>query len=165
MPTDHEFKTLEYFVEVMKPFVEITEALGAEKWVTISTLTPLLYKIPNIYLKVSSTDDARVVAMKQAMYHDLSSHYHGIQRIILNKATLLDPRFKSLPFLKPKERNDIAAAIVEETASIVKSISNDIDASTASCSTPKPKRSHGEHVLLTLLSDVFTPSSEESIIM
>ena len=41
MPTDAEFKTLEYFVEVMKPFVEITEA---KKWVTISTFTPLLYK-------------------------------------------------------------------------------------------------------------------------
>ena len=37
MPTDAQFKTLEYFVEVMKPFVDITEALGAVKWVTIST--------------------------------------------------------------------------------------------------------------------------------
>ena len=33
MPTDGEFKTLEYLVKVMKPFVDITEALGAEKWV------------------------------------------------------------------------------------------------------------------------------------
>ena len=86
MPTDAEFKTLEYFVEVMKPFVDITEALGAEEWVTISTLTPLLYKILNIYLKVSSTDNTIVVAMKKAMYHDLSSRYHGTQHIILNKA-------------------------------------------------------------------------------
>ena len=73
MLTDNEFKTLECFVKVTKPFVDITEALGAEKWVTISTLTPLLHKILNIYLKVASTD-----------------------------ASLLDPRFKSLPFLKPK---------------------------------------------------------------
>jgi len=44
MPTDVEFKTLEHSVEVIKPFVDITEALGAEKWVTVSTLTPLLPK-------------------------------------------------------------------------------------------------------------------------
>jgi len=56
MPTDIESKTLEHFVEVMKPFVDITEALGAETWVTVSTLTPLLHKILNAYLKVSADD-------------------------------------------------------------------------------------------------------------
>ena len=69
MPTDSEFKTLEHFVKVMKPFVEIT---GAEKCVTISSLTPLLYKILNVYLKVTTDDDKVVVSMKEAMYHDLN---------------------------------------------------------------------------------------------
>ena len=161
MPTDAEFKTLENFVEVMKPFVDITEALGAEKWVTISTLTPLLYKILNIYLKVSSTDNTTVAAMKEAMYNDLSSRYHGTQRIILNKVALLDPRFKSLPFLKPEEKNDVTASIIEEIVnltSVTQSTKDD-----ASCSTPKPKRPRGEQVLLTLLSDVFSPSSEDEV--
>ena len=102
MLTDNEFKTLECFVKVTKPFVDITEALGAEKWVTISTLTPLLHKILNIYLKVASTDEKVVAAVKEAMYQDLSKRYHGAQHTILNKASLLDPRFKSLPFLKPE---------------------------------------------------------------
>ena len=93
MPTDSEFKTLEHFVKVMKPFVEITEALGAEKWVTISSLTPLLYKILNVYLKVTTDDDRVVVSMKEAMYHDLNGRYHGIQRVVLNKAAFLDARF------------------------------------------------------------------------
>ena len=52
MSTVGELKTLEHFIKVMKPFVKITEALGAEKWVTISSLTPLLYKILNVYLKI-----------------------------------------------------------------------------------------------------------------
>jgi len=72
MPTVGELKTLENFIKVMKPFVKITEALGAEKWVTISSLTPLLYKILNVCLKVSSDDDKVVVSMKEAMYCDLS---------------------------------------------------------------------------------------------
>ena len=50
----------------MKPFVEITEAFGAEKWVTISSLTPLQYKILNVYLKVTADDDRVVVSIKEA---------------------------------------------------------------------------------------------------
>ena len=53
MPIDGEFKTLEHLVNAMKPFVDIAEALGAEKWVTVSTLTLLLYKILNIYVPES----------------------------------------------------------------------------------------------------------------
>ena len=54
--------------------------------------------------------------MKEAMYRDLSSRYCGTQRLVLNKAAFLDARFKSLPFLKPEEKDDIATAIVEEIA-------------------------------------------------
>jgi len=78
MPTDGEFKTLEHFVEVMKPFVDIPEALSAEKWGTVSILTPLLHKILNVYLKVSANVDRVVISMKEAMYHDLSSRYLNV---------------------------------------------------------------------------------------
>jgi len=71
-------------------------------------------KILNVYLKVSADDDRMVVSTKEAMYCDLSSQYHGTQRVVLNKAVLLDARFKSLPFLKPEEKDDIATVIIEE---------------------------------------------------
>jgi len=70
----------------VKPFVDKTEALGAEKWVTVSTLTPLLHKVLDVYLRLSADDDRVVISMKEAMYHDLSSRYHGTQCVILNKA-------------------------------------------------------------------------------
>ena len=44
MPTESEFKTLEEFVLTVKPLVDITEAIGAEKWVTISIMRPILTK-------------------------------------------------------------------------------------------------------------------------
>ena len=53
MPTDNEFKTLGCFVQVMKPFVDITEALGAEKWATISALTPLFPCLDQSHVIVS----------------------------------------------------------------------------------------------------------------
>ena len=33
MPSDHEFKTMEEFVLLMKPLVDVTEAIGADKMV------------------------------------------------------------------------------------------------------------------------------------
>ena len=45
MPTDIKFSNMELFIQVMKPIVEITEALGAQQYVTIFILRPLLHKL------------------------------------------------------------------------------------------------------------------------
>ena len=44
MPSDDEFATMESFVKTMKPLVKITEVMGAEKWITISAVRPLLHQ-------------------------------------------------------------------------------------------------------------------------
>ena len=44
MPSDSEFIILEEYITTMKPVIEITEAIGREKWVMISTVRPLLHK-------------------------------------------------------------------------------------------------------------------------
>ena len=75
--------------------------------------------------------------MKEAMYQDLSKQYHGTKCIILNKASLSDPRFKSLPFLKPEEKDYIAAAIVKETINLISPLTESTNDNTdASCSVP-----------------------------
>ena len=45
MPTDSEISAMYNFVEFMKPFVQMTEAIGGEKWVTISSMRSLIHKI------------------------------------------------------------------------------------------------------------------------
>ena len=45
MPSDTAICTMEIFIEVLKPVVEITEAIGNEKSFIISTIRPLLYKL------------------------------------------------------------------------------------------------------------------------
>ena len=45
MPSDTEFAVMETYTQVMKLLVTITEAIGAQKWVTISTVYPLLHKL------------------------------------------------------------------------------------------------------------------------
>ena len=55
MPSEAEIKVMETFIEVLKPIVEITEAIGGEKLVTISTITPLLHKLMSIHLVEKSS--------------------------------------------------------------------------------------------------------------
>ena len=50
MPSTTEFAVMETYVQVVKPLVTITEAIGAQKWVTISTVCPLLHKLLTITL-------------------------------------------------------------------------------------------------------------------
>ena len=59
MPTDTVFTTLELFVKVMKPLVDITEAIGAEGWVTISVVRLLLHKLLEVYFKPEESDNIR----------------------------------------------------------------------------------------------------------
>ena len=98
MPSEKEFSTLEHFTEFMKPMVEITEAIGGEKWVTISAIRPVLHKLLGIHLQPSPSDSHAVKQMKEVIRKDLKDRYTSETLDILNKATFLDPRFKGLNF-------------------------------------------------------------------
>ena len=51
MPADTEISTMEAFVDVMKPIVEITEKIEGEKQVTLFAVRPLIYKLLTNYLR------------------------------------------------------------------------------------------------------------------
>ena len=73
MPSDTEFAVMETYVQVMKPLVTITEAIGAQKWVTISTIHPLLHKLLNITLTEKDGDTQQQKGMKSAMRMNLQN--------------------------------------------------------------------------------------------
>ena len=116
MPTDTEFANMELFVKTMKPIVDITEALGAQKYVTISMLRPLLYKLLNRTLKNCDTDCRLVKMMKLKMKENLHDRYTDSVLDLLNKAAYLDPRFKSLTFVTNSEKQRIEDHIIAEAA-------------------------------------------------
>ena len=103
MPSDAEFTTLELFTKVMQPLVQITEAIGAEKWVTISAVCPLLYKLLSVLFVIGEEDTSLEKSMKQAMHSNLSHHCTGDLLMMLNIATSLDPRFRALSFLSERD--------------------------------------------------------------
>ena len=74
MLSDSQFSTLETFCEVMEPLVQITEAIGAEKYVTISSVRPLLHKLLTICFNTDS-ETGLSKSMKQLMYDKLATRY------------------------------------------------------------------------------------------
>lgn len=98
MPSDTEFTTLELFTKVMQPLVRITEAIGAERWVTISAVHPLLYKLLSVLFVTGEEDTSLEKSMKQAMHSNLSHCYTGDLLMTLNIAAFLDPRFRTFSF-------------------------------------------------------------------
>ena len=131
----------------MKPLVDITEAIGSEKWVTISTLRPILHKLLESHFKPSTDDDQLIKSMKRVMLNDLQERYTGETLELLTKATFLDPRFKNLKFLS---RNDRSRAIFD--------IESDVhllsDTDTDPTQEPQAKRSKGEKKLMDFLADM-----------
>ena len=66
MPSDTEFSYICTSNETSG-----NEAIGAEKWVTISTVKPVLYKLLESHLVNKSDDNALAKRIKSAMLSDL----------------------------------------------------------------------------------------------
>ena len=96
---------MEIFLEVLKPVVEITEAIGSEISVTISTIRPLLYKLLSKELVEDPSDKPLTKTLKCVMLTDLKDRYDS-KEDLLNKACLLDPRCKALSFLPQTVKNN-----------------------------------------------------------
>jgi hypothetical protein len=75
MPSDQEFKTMEEYIALLKPLVDITEAVGADKWITVSTLRPILHKLLNTHFVPVANDSQLTKSMKNVLLGDLSERY------------------------------------------------------------------------------------------
>ena len=84
MPSDTKLTILELFVKVMKLLVDITKAIGVERWVTISVVRPLLHKLLEVYFKSEESDEFIRLErmMKNSMHTNLSGRY--VHRIHLD---------------------------------------------------------------------------------
>ena len=120
MPSETEFQAMETFVEVTKPIAEITSVVGAEKWVTISAVHPLLYKLLHVHLTEKHSDTRLMKMVKKAVLEKLQGYYtNPITAKLLNKACFLDPCFRTLPFLSAGEKEVIMNAIQDEAQELV----------------------------------------------
>ena len=86
MPTDTEISTMETFVEVLKPIVDITEAIGGEKLATVSTIKALLHELLLMHLIFKKYRHSSSKNNLKVMLNDLKSRYDTVE---LNKNCLV----------------------------------------------------------------------------
>lgn len=117
MSSDSEITALEIFMKVLQPIVQITEAIGGESLVTISAVRPLLHKLLSLHLPESCSDSPLAKTLKNTLMTDLKDRYSEMEVMsLINKACLLDPRFKSLAFLAESDKKDT----VEKEAQVIR---------------------------------------------
>ena len=103
--TAEEITFLEEMKDILKPWKELTVRLSSEKEATISLITPILHRLLTKELQPKEMDSDLGIQVKVAMREDLGKRYKDVDvKGFLHLASLLDPRFKSLPFLSSEER-------------------------------------------------------------
>ena len=159
MPTDSEISTMYDFVQFMKPFVEITEAIGSEKWAFISSVRPLIYQITNKYLLCSEDDSPLVKQMKQQMKQQMITKVNeyygdGCDLEVLNKCMLLDPRFKNVSFASSDILLNELTEVSRNRVSVAATASSSHVPSSSATTSSTPVSRHKEGKLMKLLADI-----------
>ena len=86
MPSEVEFASMESFIEILNPLVEITETMGGQKWVTISAVRPFPYKLLHISFSTTSNDTHLEKSIKESLKNNPSGCYSRKTMDLLSKA-------------------------------------------------------------------------------
>ena len=108
-----EWRLLEDLCKVLEPFKDATTYLSASRYLTLSVLGPVLDKIlKNLEEDRSSSVISRV---NRVIASDLQTRYQDEEICaLMNKASLLDPRLKSLVHLNEEEQASTIDSLVNE---------------------------------------------------
>ena len=118
MPSNSKFVILEEFIFTMKPIVEITEAIGGEKWVTISTVRPLIYNLLEDYLRRKQLDSKLKKDKKTAMADNLAGRYIQSALMFLNVQHFLIPGLNCCHSLPMKKGSHILNTLKQKLLTI-----------------------------------------------
>ena len=136
------------FIQFMKPFVQMTEAISGEKWVTISHSQNHQQNLED--------DSALVKQMKQLMLAKVNEYYgDGCDLEILNKSMLLDIQFKNVLFPSTDSLLDELTETAKDrsvTTTPVNSCTPSSSTTTSSATTSNVQCQEGK--LMKLLADI-----------
>ena len=95
----------------------LNPVLCTEKEPTLSIVKPLLNQLAGSLTEPLASDSMTVKEIKAIMRKDIQSRYEK-QSDILNLATALDPRFKTLPSLSDEDRFEVYRVLTSEEAKL-----------------------------------------------
>ena len=114
MLTDNELKLAEDLIHLLDPLKKMTTLMSSESTPTSSMILPL----KTMTLKsmtLDAQDSPTIREAKLAITKDLEKRYtHPDLLDYLHRATILDPRFKSLPFLDEAACDQVYTDLITE---------------------------------------------------
>ncbi|KAL0281371.1 UNVERIFIED_CONTAM: hypothetical protein PYX00_002376 [Menopon gallinae] len=117
---ESEWELLQDVINVLEPFKVTLMTLSEEKIPLISLLKPLLWQVINNKLNVKDTDSVTLLSLKKIIVDHLRFRYNDEQiSTLLQIATMLDPRFKLLPYSSEEEKNSTGDIIKEMLTKII----------------------------------------------
>ncbi|XP_060079893.1 E3 SUMO-protein ligase ZBED1-like [Ylistrum balloti] len=117
---DGDISNAEEVVKTMAQLKKATVALCTEKGPTLSLICPLLHKL-STSLVAAAGDTTLVKNLKKAMHDNLETRYED-DRLFLQTATFLDPRFKQVPFLNEEEKDRTVKSVQGMALSTVQQV-------------------------------------------
>lgn len=114
-----EWATLSDLLLVLKPFLQLTEEFSGEKYITMSTIIPLIRGLQKTLRNIDvSTDIAR--ELKYVLIETVTRRLSPLEtnRIIAN-ATFLDPRFKKIGFGLEDNAKNAQSWVTEEATRLI----------------------------------------------
>ena len=132
-----EWRLLEDVAEVLEPYKDVTTYLSSESYPTISVLGPLYVAIQDM-LTPTNDDSAAVERFKRLLAVDMGTRYQDqAVSLCLNKASFLDPRFKTLAHLSQNQQEEVIKSIADELLIYISS-----------------REEHEEDVMVTKLTEI-----------
>ncbi|XP_049320146.1 E3 SUMO-protein ligase ZBED1-like [Astyanax mexicanus] len=166
--TDSETKLTEGLIDVLKPLKNVTTLMSTETSPSVSMIMPLQRMVLKA-MAPSADDSSTIKDAKAAITKDLQSRYsdHSIQDY-LHRATALDPRFKSLPYLDEACVQKIWDDLTLEIVNLEEQAQQHCEAQAASSysaaesepseTSPPPKKS----AMATVFADFFTTEARST---
>ena len=100
--------------QVLSKLSDLTDILSGEKYVTVSSVLPMVELLNNTLLKQCEDDTDLVASMKKAVKDDINPRYIGSGTVTLLKlSSLLDPRFKS-KYIEESSLEEIKDKVISE---------------------------------------------------
>ncbi|XP_053289312.1 E3 SUMO-protein ligase ZBED1-like [Pleuronectes platessa] len=133
-PTWQDVSVLESINAAMKPLADFTDVLSGERYVTVSSVKPVMELIKDDLLSPGPDDTALTASIKQNMCRVLTEKYKSPAiQVLLRKATILDPRYRG-SMEEAEALDDVKQQLVQELLDIIGPEESGEGASGESCS-------------------------------
>ncbi len=121
LPDDQFWIDLHDLIAILKPMAAITARMSGEAYPTMSYVYPILIDIVSNKLVVKESDSPMIKGFKTAMLEKINIVFDKEEvRDLMQVASVLDPRFKHLGFLKPSAQRQAYSLLKEKAEDLGK---------------------------------------------